>query len=64
MNPFPVYRIDRSKAEKVRIGALVERRKQDRGDNIAGLLRLAVKRFKASPNEVIQIELIEMRIEL
>jgi hypothetical protein len=64
MKPFPVYRIDRSKAAKIRIGVLEERRKSDRGDNLAGLLKLAVGRFKSSPNEVIQIDFMGMVVEL
>jgi len=64
MQPFPVYRIDRSGIAKVRIGALVERRKQDRGNNLAGLLRVAAERFKTSPHQVIQIEFRGMLVEL
>jgi hypothetical protein len=64
MKLFPVYKIDRGGADKVRIGALVERRKKDRGNNLAGLLKLAVARFKSSPNQVIQIDFRGMLVEL
>jgi len=64
MQPFAVYRIDRSGNAKVRIGELVERRKTDRGNNLAGLLRVAAERFKTAPPEVIQIDFRGLRIEL
>ena len=64
MTPFPVYRIDRGSAARIRIGALVERRRKDRGNNFAGLLKLAADRFKSSPNQVIQIDFQGMLVEL
>jgi hypothetical protein len=64
MMPFPVYRIDRGKDAKIRIGMLVERRRIDRGNNLAGLLRLAADRFKSSPSHVIQIDFRGMLVEL
>lgn len=64
MKPFPVYRIDPSDAAKVRIGVLVERRKKERGNNLAGLLKRAAARFKASPDQHIQIVFQGMTVEL
>ena len=51
MKPVSVYRVDYVRKTKVRIGTVVERRKRERGDNLAGLLRLARKMFAASPQE-------------
>lgn len=51
MKPVSVYRVDYVRKTKVRIGTVVERRKRERGDNLAGLLHLARKMFAASPQE-------------
>lgn len=64
MRPFPVYRVDKETASRIRIGALVERRSKDRGNNLAGLLRVAAERFKSSPNQMIQIDFQGMLVEL
>jgi len=40
-----VYRLDGKTMSKEPLGILVERRKNERGDNIAGLVRLARKEF-------------------
>jgi len=51
MTPVSVYRVDYVKKTKVRIGIVVERRRSERGDNLAGLLLLARKTFASSPQE-------------
>lgn len=51
MKPVSVYRVDYVRKTKVRIGTVVERRKRERGDNLAGILFLARKMFAASPQE-------------
>lgn len=56
MRTITVYRIDKDLGGKVRLGTLMERRKTDRGNNLAGLLRLASDRFKSSSDQTIQIE--------
>jgi hypothetical protein len=38
MTTFTVYRFDKDRDRKVRVGTLVERRGRDRGNNIVGLL--------------------------
>jgi hypothetical protein len=55
MTTFAVYRVDKVRDKKVRVGTLVERRRRDRGNNIAGLLKLAANRFKLSSGHTIQI---------
>ena len=39
MTTFPVYSVDKVRETKVQLGTLVERRRTDRGNNIAGLLK-------------------------
>lgn len=51
MKPISVYRVDYVKRTKVRIGMVVERRRNERGDNLTGLLFLARKTFASSPQE-------------
>lgn len=55
MTTITVYSVDRDRERKVQVGTLVERRKTDRGNNIAGLLKLAANRFKLSPDQKIQV---------
>jgi hypothetical protein len=51
MEPVYVYRMDcRTKAE-IPLGTLFERRKEERGDNTAGMLRLARKEFARTPTD-------------
>jgi hypothetical protein len=64
MTTFTVYRFDQIRERKVQVGTLVERRKTDRGNNIAGLLKLAANRFKLSPDQKIQVEFVGIRFEL
>jgi len=64
MTTFTVYRFDQVRDRKVRVGTLVERRRKDRGNNIAGLLKLAANRFKLSSDHTIQIDFGGIRVEL
>jgi len=64
MTTFTVFRFDKVRDRKVQVGTLVERRRTDRGNNIAGLLSLAANRFKWSPDQKIQIEFGGILVEL
>jgi hypothetical protein len=64
MATFNVYRVGKAREGKVKVGTLVERRRTDRGDNIAGLLKLAANRFKLSPRQKIQVEFGGILVEL
>jgi hypothetical protein len=55
MTTFNVYSVDKVRVRKVQVGTLVERRRTDRGNNIAGLLKIATNRFKLSPGQKIQV---------
>lgn len=63
MSAFPVFRIDPSGTGRVPVGTVVERRQNERGNNVAGLLRLAITRYKRSRDEKYQIDFRELRIE-
>lgn len=64
MTTMTIYRLDKVRERKVQVGTLVERRKSDRGNNISGLLKLAVNRFKLSPGQKIQVEFGSILVEL
>ena len=64
MKTFTVYRFDKVREKKVQVGTLVERRGKDRGNNLAGLLKLATNRFKRSSGYTIQIAFGEFLVEL
>jgi len=64
MTTFTVYRVDKVRERKSPVGTLVERRKTDRGNNIAGLLKLAAHRFKLSSGQKIQVEFGGFLVEL
>ena len=64
MTTFTVYSVDKVSERKVQMGTLVERRKTDRGNNIAGLLKLAAHRFKLSSGQKIQVEFGGFLVEL
>lgn len=64
LKTFLVYLVNQGRASKVQVGTLVERRTRDRGDNIAGLLKLAGNRFKSSPDQKIQVDFKGFRVEL
>lgn len=55
MKNVTVYRVDYVRKLKVPIGMVVERRENERGDNIIGLLRKARKAFSNSPQEALHI---------
>jgi len=63
MTTFPVYSVDKVREKKVQVGTVVERRKTDRGNNLAGLLKLASNRFKLSPGQKIQVQFGGFRVE-
>lgn len=51
MKYITVYRVDYVRKTRVPIGAVMERRTRERGDNLLGLLRLARKTYARSPQE-------------
>ena len=64
MMTFTVYSVDKVLQRKVQVGTLVERRRTDRGNNIAGLLKIAANRFKLSPAQKIQVRFGGFFVEL
>jgi hypothetical protein len=52
---YTVYRMDFLDEKKVPIGTLVERRVKERGNNEAGVLRLAQKLYAESPIDKLRI---------
>lgn len=64
MTIITVYSVDKVRDRKVQVGTLVERRRTDRGTNIAGLLKLAADRFKLSPGHTIHVEFGGILVEL
>jgi hypothetical protein len=64
MKTFTVYRFDKVRDKKVQVGTLLERRGNERGNNLAGLLKLAADRFKRSPDHTIQIAFGGFHVEL
>jgi hypothetical protein len=64
MTTFTVYRFDKGRDKRVQVGTLVERRGKDRGNNLAGLLKLAADRFKRSSGHTIQIAFGGFLVEL
>lgn len=63
MSAFTVYRIDPPGGERTPVGTVVERRQAERGNNITGLIRLAIARYKRSPQEKFQVDFLGMRVE-
>ena len=55
MRPVTVYRVDYLKKTRVPIGAVQERRKKDREDNLLGLLLLARKTYGTGPQDALHI---------
>lgn len=49
-----VYHVDYVKQKKIPIGTVVERRKRSRPENLAGLLRIARKKYSSTPQEAFQ----------
>ena len=64
MAPITVYRVDKVRERKVKVGTLVERRRTDRGNNLSGLLKLAASRFKVSPGHQILVDFGGVLVEL
>lgn len=64
MTTITVYSVDKSRKGKMQVGTIVERRRTDRGNNIAGLLKLAADRFKLSPGQKIQVDFGGILVEL
>jgi len=63
MSAFTVYRIDPPGTGRIPVGTVVERRQNERGNNIVGLLRLAVTRYKRSPEEKFQVDFRGLRVK-
>jgi hypothetical protein len=57
MRLVSVYRVNYARKTRVLVGTVIERRGKERGDNMIGLLRLARKKFAASPEEAFFIAL-------
>jgi hypothetical protein len=55
MKSITVYRVNYLTKTREPIGAVVERRRKDRGDNRMGLLRLARKAYASCAQEAFQI---------
>lgn len=63
MKGVTVYRLDRETRTKVPVGTVMERRKEERGSNLVGLLQVARKDFIFSGNDALQIQTENLRIE-
>lgn len=55
MKTVKVYQVDYVRKAKKPIGVIEERRESDRPGNVAGLLRLARRKFAASADEAFRI---------
>lgn len=63
MKGVTVFRVDRETRTKVPVGTVVERRKEERGKNLVGLLQVARKDFVFSRGDQLQIQADNLRIE-
>ena len=63
MKGLTVYRVDRETRRKVPVGTVVERRKEERGSNLVGLLQVARKDFDSAQGDALQIQSENIRIE-
>lgn len=63
MKGLTVYRVDRETRKKIPVGTVVERRKEERGKNLIGLLQVARKDFILSRSDALQIQADNLRIE-
>ena len=63
MKGLTVYHVDRETRRKVPVGTVVERRKEERGRNLVGLLQVARKDFLSSRGDALQIQADNLRIE-
>ena len=55
MKTVTVYRVDYVGRRKIPIGAVEERRRKERGDNLIGLLRVARNAYASSPEDALHI---------
>ncbi len=55
MKDVTVYRVDYVSKERIPIGTVIERRREERGDNILGLLRLARKMYAKNLEDALHI---------
>jgi len=63
MKGVTVYRVDRETRTKAPVGTVMERRKEERGSNLIGLLQVAREDFVFSRSEALQIQTENLRIE-
>ena len=55
MKTVTVYRVDYMGRTRIPIGAVEERRRKERGDNLIGLLRVAREAYASSPEDALNI---------
>lgn len=55
MKSITVYRVDYLKKKKDPIGSVMERRKEERGDNVLGLLRIARAKYAKDLEDALHI---------
>jgi len=55
MKNVTVYVVNYAQKMKTPIGSMVERREEDRGDNLIGLLKRARKKYASTPDTAFQI---------
>lgn len=63
MKGLTVYRVDRETRTKIPVGTVMERRKEERGRNLIGLLQVARKDFVSSQGDALQIQADNLSIE-
>lgn len=63
MKGLTVYRVDRETRRKVPVGTVVERRKEERGRNLIGLLQVARRDFVFARDDALQVQSETIRIE-
>jgi len=63
MKGLTVFRVDRETRTKVPVGTVVERRKEERGRNLVGLLQVAKKDFVSSRGDTLRIQANNLSIE-
>jgi hypothetical protein len=63
MKGVTVFRVDRETRAKVPVGTVMERRKEERGGNLVGLLQVARKEFVFSRGDALQVQADNLRIE-
>lgn len=63
MKGLTVYRVDRESRTKVPVGTVVERRKEERGRNLIGLLQVARKDFVSARDDALHVQAENLWIE-